>query len=149
MEFDIKNRKGNNHNFSITAPGHDVIRLVKNAFAFTIHDARMSSSSGVEIEQNNFGGPVSIIMRTVTQKDGEFSTYFDIIDESEAGIDNSSLKQILINDRTADNRDIIRGHLPLEYVFGFAKSFEKITKRIGFELDLRTTNRKRDILYRG
>ena len=86
-------------------------------------------------------------MRIVTQKDGDLSTYFDIIDESEAGIDNLSLKQILINNHTADNRSNIRGHLPLEYIFGFAKSFEKITKGLGFELKLRTSNRKRDISF--
>ena len=142
----MKIRKDNNDNFSITAPGHDIIRLVNNAFAYTIHDARISTSSGVEIEQNKFVGPVSTIMRLTTQKDGDLSSYFDIIDESEAGIDNSSLKQILINNHSEANRGIIRGHLPLEYIFGFAKSFKTITKGLGFELDLRTSNRKRDIL---
>ena len=142
----MKIRIDNNDNFSITAPGHDVIRLVNNAFAYTIYDARISISSGVENEQDKFVGPVSTIMRIVTQKDGDFSTYFDIIDESEDRIDNSSLKQELINDHTADNRGNIRGHLPLEHIFGFAKSFEIITKGLGFELKLRTSNRKRDIL---
>ena len=35
----------------------------------------------------------------------------------------------------------------MEYIFGFARSFKKITKRLGFELYLRTSNRKRDILF--
>ena len=35
----------------------------------------------------------------------------------------------------------------MEYIFGIARSFKKITKGLGFELDLRTSNRKRDILY--
>ena len=86
-------------------------------------------------------------MRLVTQKDVDLSTYSDIIDESEGGTDNSLLKQKLINDHTADNRCIVRGHLPLEYIFGFCKSFKKITKGLAFELDLRKSNRKRDILY--
>ena len=58
--------------------------------------------------------PASTIMRLVTQKDGDLSTYFDTIDESEVGIDDSSLKQILINDHHKDNLGNIRGHLPLE-----------------------------------
>ena len=86
-------------------------------------------------------------MRLVTQKDGDLSTYFDIIDENEDGINNSSLKQILIDNHTEANRGLIRGHLPLEYIFGFCRSFKKITKGLGFELDLRTSNRKQYILY--
>ena len=51
LEFDIKIKKANFDKFSITAPGHDVIRLVNHSFAYTIHDAKISTSSGVEIEQ--------------------------------------------------------------------------------------------------
>ena len=87
-------------------------------------------------------------MRLGTQKDGSLSTYFDIIDESEAGIDNSSLKQILINNHTADNRGVMRSYLPLEYICGSCKSFEKITEGLGFELELRTWNRRQDILHK-
>ena len=86
-------------------------------------------------------------MRLVTENDGDLSTYFDIIDETEAGIDDSSLKQILINNHTDANNGVIRGHLRLENIFGFCKSYKKISKGLGFELDLRTSNRKRDILY--
>ena len=71
-------------------------------------------------------------MWLVTQKDGDLSTSFDIADKSEAGNDNSSSKQILINDHTADNCGINRGHLPLAYIFGFSISFKKITKGLGF-----------------
>ena len=129
LEFDIKNRKDKNDNFSITAPGHDNIRLVNNAFAYTIHDACISNSSGVEMEQNKFVVPISTNMRLVTQRDGDLYTYFDLFDKSEAAIDNSSLKQILIDNHSADIWGIIRGHLPLEYIFGFCKSFEKNNQR--------------------
>ena len=54
---------------------------------------------------------------------------------------------MLINNHTEANSGLTRGHLPLDWIFGFATSFKKITKRLGFELDLRTSNRKRDILY--
>ena len=147
MEFDIRVRRDDGNAFTIVPPGNDIIRLVNNAFAYTIHDARISTSAGVEIEQNKYVGPISTIMRLVTQKDGDLSTYFDIIDESEDKINDLSLKRILINNHTEANRGSIRGYLPLEYIFGFARSFKKITKGLGFELDLRTSNRKRDILY--
>ena len=86
-------------------------------------------------------------MRIVTQKDGDLSTYFDIIDESEDEINNTSLRQILIDNHTEANRGLIRGYLPLEYIFGFCRSFKKITKGLGFELDLKTSNRKQDIIF--
>ena len=77
-------------------------------------------------------------------------TYLHIlkyIDDGENGINDSSLKLILVNNHTEVNRGVIRSHLPLEYIFGFARSFKKITKGVGFELDLRTSTRKKDILY--
>ena len=103
LEFDIRIRLDNDNNF---ADGN-AIRLLDNAFAYTIHDARISTSAGVEIEQNKFVGPVSTIMRPVTQKDGDLSTYFDTIDESENQINNSSLKQILINNHDDENKGVI------------------------------------------
>ena len=146
LDFDIRFRRADGHPFTILAPGNDVIRLVNRAFAYTIHDARKSTSAGVEIEQNKYVGPISNNMRLVTQKDGDLSTYFDITDENENGINDSSLKQILITNHTEANRGFIRGHLPLEHIFGLARSFKR-TKGLGFELDLRTSNRKQDILY--
>ena len=76
IEFDIKIRKDDNSIFSIIASGHDVIRLVYNVFAYTFHDARISTSSGVEIEQNTLVNPVSTIMRLVTQKDDDLLYIF-------------------------------------------------------------------------
>ena len=68
LEFDIRIRKPDGNPFTIVAPGNDIIRLVNNAFAYTIHDARISTSAGVEIEQNKYVGPISTIIRLVTQK---------------------------------------------------------------------------------
>ena len=120
MDFDIRIRIADGNPSTIVAPGNAIIRLVKSAFAYTIHDARISTSAGVEIEQNKYVGPIFTIMRLVTQKDGDLSTYFDKIDESENFINDSSLKQILINNHTEADRGLFRGHLPLEYIFGFA-----------------------------
>ena len=99
--------------------------MANSAIVYTIHDARISTSSGVEIEQYKIVRSVPTILRLVTQKDGELSSSFDIIDESEAGIDNSSLEEILINNHTEANGGIIRGHLSLEYIFGVCKSLKK------------------------
>ena len=143
LEFDIRFRKANKNIFDDA----DIVRLVKNAFAYTIHDARISTSSGVEIEQNNYVGAYSAIIRLVTQKDGDLSTYFDIFDERVNEINSTSLKKILNNNQTDANKGVIRGHLILEYIFGFARSFKKITRRLGIELDLRTSNRKQVIQY--
>ena len=67
LKFDTKYRKADIFNFVVSddVATNDVIRLVKNAFAYTINDARISTSSGTEIEQNKFVGPVSTIMRSV------------------------------------------------------------------------------------
>ena len=63
LEFDIRIRKANGDPFNIgLAPAGDTIRLVNNAFAYTIHDARISTSAGVETEQNKNVGPISTIM---------------------------------------------------------------------------------------
>ena len=88
LQFDIRIRKTNNTNFTKA----DEIQLIKNGFAYTIRDARISTSAGVEIEQNKEVGPISAIMRLVTQKEGDLSSSSDIIDEREAEINISSLK---------------------------------------------------------
>ena len=125
MEIHIRIKRADGNAFTIVAPENDIIRLVNNAFAYTFHDARISTSAGVEIEQNKFWGPISTIMRLITQKDGNLSTYFDINDERGTGINDSSIKQTLIINHTEANRGLIRGHFPLEYIFGFARSFKK------------------------
>ena len=49
--------------------------------------------------------------------------------------DNSPLKQILINNHAVDgNKGKIKGQLALEHIFGFRKTFRKITKNLGFHL---------------
>ena len=39
LEFDIRIRRANGNAFTVVAPGNDIIRLVNNASAYTIHDA--------------------------------------------------------------------------------------------------------------
>ena len=57
------------------------------------------------------------------------------------------MKQILINIHTECNRRLFSGYLFLEFIFGCAKPLRKTTKGVGFELKLRPSNRKQDVLY--
>ena len=124
-----------------------MIRLVNNAFALCIKEATLSFTGGSEIEQNKYVGPISTIMRVLTSKDGDLMSFFDNINETQAGINNSSLKQILIDNHTvAANKIKIVGQLPLEHIFGFCKTFKKITKGLGFQLTLKTPDLQ-NILY--
>ena len=105
LKFDIKIRKADNTNFIVADDNtNEIIGSVNKVFAYTLNDARISTSCGVEMEQNNYLGPISTIMRLVTQKDGDISTYFDRIDENETGINSSSLQQLLINNHIEDNQ---------------------------------------------
>ena len=45
---------------------------------------------------------------------------------------------MLINNHKEDNRGKIKGQLPLEHIFGFCKSFKKVTKNLGFHLKMKT-----------
>ena len=77
LEFDItvRNDAGNFTNAS-------VIRLVNNAFAFCFKEASLTTTGGMDIEINKYVGPVSTIMRMITSKDGDLSSYFDKNGES-------------------------------------------------------------------
>ena len=55
LEFEIRVKKAYNTNFIVAADiTNEDVRLVKNSFAFTIHDARIPTTSDYELEQNNF-----------------------------------------------------------------------------------------------
>ena len=106
----------------------DVIRIVNNAFVFTFHDARIPTPTGTEIEQNRFVGPASTVLRFLTHKDGDLSTYFDKVDESENSTNNSTLNQRLIKNHITNFRRLVGGHTPLEYIFEFCKTLSKTAK---------------------
>ena len=61
-------------------------------------------------------------MRALTSKDGDLLSYFDNTNETEAGIDDSSLKHMLINNHENVNKGTIVGQLPLEHFFGFCET---------------------------
>ena len=141
LEFDItvRNTAGNFTNAS-------VIRLVNNAFAYCFTQATLSSTGGMDLEDIKYVGQVSTMMRLLTSKDSDLSSYFDKGGESVLDNDNP-LKKILINNHAEEiNKGKIKGQLALEHIFGFCKTFKKITKNLGFHLKFKM-NDLQDIIF--
>ena len=85
-------------------------------------------------------------MRLLTSKVGDLSSYFDKNGESVLDNDNP-LKQILISNHAEEvNKGKIKGQLALEHIFGFCKTFKKITKNLGFHLIFKM-NDLQDIIF--
>ena len=53
---------------------------------------------------------------------------------------------MLIDKHTDPNKGKIKGYLYLEDVFGFCKTFKKVTKKLGFTITFKTANLQ-DIIY--
>ena len=88
-------------------------------------------------------------MRVLTSKDGDLLSQFDNINEGNTNddFDSSSLKKMLFdNCENIADRGKIKAQLPLEHIFGFCKSFKKITKNLGFEMKFKTANLQ-NIIY--
>ena len=141
LQFDITVRKADNNNFNNDVAVKEVISLVNNAFAHCFKEGVIQTTGGMELENIKFLGQVSTIMRALTSKDGDLLSHFDNIDESQAESNNTSLKQILINNHTeAANQGKIKGQLLLDDIFGFCKTFKKITKNLGFHITMKTND---------
>ena len=148
LEFDITVRREDNVNFT----NNSAIRLTNNAFAYCFKEARLGITPLSDLEHNKYCGQVSTIMRVLFSKDADLLSQFDNINEGngDADLDSTSLKKMLI-----DNHDIVgqevnkgktKGHLALENIFGFCKSFKKITKNLGFHIIFRTADLQ-DFIY--
>ena len=108
----------------------------------------MSTSAGTEIKHNKHLVPVSTILRFLTEKDGDQSSYFEKIDATEASFANSTLKHLLIDSHSNDdNTGNIRANLTIEHIFGFYETFKKIAKCLCFELQLKASDEKQIIMY--
>ena len=76
-------------------------------------------------------------MTALTSKD--FLSHFGKNDESEAGINNTSLKRLLVNNNeVAGNKGKIKGHVPLTHIFKFCRTFEIITNQFDLHLAFKT-----------
>ena len=153
LEFNITVRKNDTTIFH----NDDPIRLVNNGFAYCFKEARLSTSVGGDIEINKFCGQVSTIMIAISNKDGDLFSQFDNINENDIPVLNrladlpvqirdTPHQKMLINNHTDANKGKIKGYLYLEDVFGFCKTFKKVTKNLGFHLIFKT-NDLQDIIY--
>ena len=153
LEFNITVRKHDTTNFH----NDDPVRLINNAFAFCFKEARLSTSIGSDIEINKFCGQVSTIMRAISNKDGDLISQFDNINENDIPVHNrladlpvqirdTPHQKMLINNHIEANRGKIKGYLYLEDIFGFCKTFKKVTKNLGFHISFKT-NDLQDNIY--
>ena len=153
LEFDITVRKNDTTNFH----NDDPIRLFNNPFAYCFKEARLSTSIGSVIEHINFRGEVSTTMKVIANTDGGLLSQFGKINENDIPIlerlnnlppqsRNTPHQKMLINNHTDATKSKIKGYLFLEDIFGFCKSFKKVTKNLAFHLMLKTKDLQ-DILY--
>ena len=152
LEFNITVRKNDTTNFHIEDP----IGLVNNGFAFCFKEARLSTTIGSDIEHNKFCGQVSTILKVISNKDDDLLTQFGNINENDIPLlerladlppqIRSTPHQKMIDDHTDPNKGKIKGYLYLEDIFGFRKTFKKVTKNLGFHLMFKTANFQ-DIIF--
>ena len=130
LEFDMKVHKVNDKKFEITndPATNEEIRLLNNGFTHSFEEARLGTTGNADLKRNKYIGQFSSNTRASTNKDGDLLSQFDKIDETEAQKKNTSLKHKLINSQEAANRRKNKGQLPLEHIFGFCKTFKKLTK---------------------
>ena len=152
LEFNITVRKADTTNFH----DDDPVRLVNNGFAFCFKEALLSTSLGSDIEINKFCGQVSTIMRAISNNDGYLVSQFDNINENDIPVLNrladlpiqirdTPYQKMLINNHIDANRGKIKGYLYLEDMFGFCKTFKKVTKILGFHLQFKTNDLQENI----
>ena len=153
LEFNKTLRKNDTTNFHIEDP----IRFVKNCYAFCSKEPRLSTTIGSDIEHNKLCGQVSIILKLISNKDDNLLSQFGNINENDIPllerladlppqIRDTRHQKMLIDNHLDANKGKIKRYLYLEDIFGFCKSFKKVTKNLGFILLLRTANLQ-DIIY--
>ena len=134
-EFNITVRKNDSTNFHIEDP----IRLVNKGFAFCFKEARLSTTIGSDVERNKFCGQISTIMKVISNKDDDLLSQFGNINENEIPllerladlppqIRSTPHQKMLIDNHSDANKGKIKGYLYLEDIFGFCKTFKKVTK---------------------
>ena len=84
-------------------------------------------------------------MRALTSKDGDLLSHFDVIDEPQAQIQNTSKHLRNDNHDAAANKSKIKGQLHLDHVFAFCKTLKK-TKHSIFPSTLKPADLQ-DIIY--
>ena len=96
-------------------------------------------------------------MRAISFKVGDLLSQFDNINENDVPIlerladlppqiRSTPHQKMLIDNHTDANKGKIKGYLYLEDIFGFCKTFRKVTKNLGFHLTFKT-NDLQNIIY--
>ena len=111
-----------------------------------LQETVLATTSGSNLEHNKIVGQISINMRVLTSQDGDLLSQFDKINEGnkDADFDYTSLKKRLIDNHNIAgqeaNKGRIKGQLPIEHIYGFCKTFKKVTKNLGFHFTFKTAN---------
>ena len=147
LEFNTTVRKNDDTNFH----HEDPVRLVNNGFAFRFKEASLGTTVGSDIEHSKFCGQVSTIRRAISNKDVDLLSQFDNTNENDIHIlerladlppqiRSTPHQKRLIDNLTDANKGKIKGYLYLEDIFGFCKTFKKVTKNLGFHLTFKTND---------
>ena len=153
LEFNTTVRKNDTTSFH----NEDPTRLVNNGFAFCFKEALLSTNIGSDIEHNKFCGQVSTIVKVISNKDDDLFSQFSNINENAIPllermarlppqIRSTPHQKMLIDNHADANKAKTKGYLYLEHVFGFCKSFKKVSKNLGFHIKFRTANLQ-DIIH--
>ena len=152
-EFNITVRKNDTTNFHIEDP----IRLVNNCYAFCFKEARLSNTLGSDLEHNKFCGQISTLMKVISNQDDDLLSQFGNIIENDIPllerladlppqIRSTPHQKMLIDNHTDANKGKIKRYLHLEDIFGFCKTFKKVTITLDFHFTFKTANLQ-DIIY--
>ena len=147
LEFNKTVRKNDTTNFHYNNP----VGLVNHAFAFCFTEARFSTTCGSDIEQSKFCGQISTIMKAISNKDGDLLSQFHNINENDIPIleriadlqpqiRDTPHQKMLLKNHTDAKKGKDKRYLYLEDIFGFCKSFGKVTINLGFHVMLKTNN---------
>ena len=124
---------------------------MNNGFAFCFKEVRLTSTIGSDFEQNKFSRQISFIMKVISKKDDELLSQFGNFNENDIPllerladlppqITSTPHQKMLIDNHTDPKKSKIKGYFYLEQIFGFCKTFKKVSENLGFILLFKTTN---------
>ena len=111
----------------------------------------MSTSIGSDIEHTKFCGQIPTIMKVISNKDDDLLSQFGSINETEfpilerlpnlpPQIRSTPHQKKLIDNHADTNEGKIKGYSYLDDIFGFCKTFEEVTKNLGFHVTFKTND---------
>ena len=123
----------------------------KNYQTFTIDMTKDKFTGRYQLLISKICVQVSTIMRAISKKDGDLISQFDNIKENDipileqlahlpVEIRDTPHQKMLIKNHTDANKGKIKGYLYLEGIFGFCKTFKKVTRNLGFHLTFETND---------